>query len=129
MKRMTSSCEAEIRSLVNVALGNEKADLAVVNGDLVNVYTRELLRGWSVAIKGERIAYVGNDASHTIGPQTRVIDASGKTLKQRRSPSRSAMRVSPKTGRTGGSTFIFENPRRKLGGASVEEIGIVSPMG
>jgi adenine deaminase len=61
-------------------LGNEKADLAVVNGDVVNVYTRELLRGWSVAIKGERIAYVGNDASHTIGPQTRVIDASGKTL-------------------------------------------------
>ncbi|MCL0036377.1 amidohydrolase family protein [Dehalococcoidia bacterium] len=35
---------------------------------------------WSVAIKGERTAYVGNDAGPTIGPQTRVIDASGKTL-------------------------------------------------
>lgn len=80
MRRITAPDAAEIRSLVNVALGNEKADLAVVNGDLVNVYTRELLRGWSVAIKGERISYVGNDASHTIGPQTRVIDASGKTL-------------------------------------------------
>jgi len=80
MRRITAPDAAEIRSLVNVALGNEKADLVVVNGDLVNVYTRELLRGWSVAIKGERISYVGNDASHTIGPQTRVIDASGKTL-------------------------------------------------
>ncbi len=80
MKAATTRSTVEIRNLVNVALGNEKADLVVVNGDLVNVYTRELLRGWSVAIKGERIAYVGNDASHTIGPQTRVINAAGKTL-------------------------------------------------
>jgi len=80
MGRIAAPSAAEIRSLVNTALGDEKADLVVVNGDLVNVYTSELLRGWSVAIKGERIAYVGNDASHTIGPQTRVIDASGKTL-------------------------------------------------
>ncbi len=80
MKAATTRSTVEIRNLVNVALGNEKADLVVVNGDLVNVYTRELLRGWSVAIKGERIAYVRNDASHTIGPQTRVINAAGKTL-------------------------------------------------
>ena len=80
MKRIMSPSAAEIKSLVNTALGNEKADLAIVNGDLVNVYTGELLKGWSVAIKGERIAYVGNDASHAVGPRTEVINASGKTL-------------------------------------------------
>jgi len=77
MKKLTSR---EIRSLVNVALGKEKADLVIVNGDLVNVYTREILPGYSVAIKGERIAYVGENAGHTIGPKTEVIDASGKFL-------------------------------------------------
>ena len=80
MKRIMSPNAAEIKSLVDTALGNQKADLAIVNGDLVNVYTGELIKGWSVAIKGQRIAYVGTDAGHTIGPQTEVIDASGKTL-------------------------------------------------
>ncbi len=71
---------AEVQTLMNVALGKEKADLAVMGGDLVNVYTGEFLQGWSVAIKGKRIAYVGKDGSHTIGPETEVLDASGKTL-------------------------------------------------
>ncbi len=71
---------AQIRSLVNTALGKEKADLAIIGGDLVNVYTGEVLKGWGVAIKGEWIAYTGEDAAHTIGPETTVIDASGKTL-------------------------------------------------
>jgi adenine deaminase len=31
-------------------------------------------------VKGERIAYVGEDASHTIGSQTRVIEAQGRYL-------------------------------------------------
>ena len=70
----------QIKSLVNVALGHEKADLAIISGDVVNVYTGEILKGWAVAAKGEWIAYVGKDASHTIGPETRVIDAAGKTL-------------------------------------------------
>ncbi|MFP3974755.1 MAG: adenine deaminase C-terminal domain-containing protein, partial [Dehalococcoidia bacterium] len=65
---------------MNTALGNEKADLVITNGDLINVYTGELLKGQSVSIKGERIAYVGEDAGHTIGSQTEVIDASGKIL-------------------------------------------------
>ncbi|MDY6911860.1 MAG: adenine deaminase C-terminal domain-containing protein [Chloroflexota bacterium] len=80
MKQKTSLDADRIRSLTNVALGTEHADLVISSGDLVNVYTGELLKGWSVAIKGERIAYVGNDVSHTVGPETKVIDASGKTL-------------------------------------------------
>lgn len=80
MKNIDSPAAARLESLVNVALGSEKADLAVVGGDLVDVYTGEVLKGWSVAVKGEWIAYVGEDASHTVGPQTKVIDASGRTL-------------------------------------------------
>lgn len=70
----------ELQRLGNVALGNEKADLAILNGDLVNVYTRELQRGYSVAIKGKLIAYVGTYAAHAIGAETKVIDATGKVL-------------------------------------------------
>lgn len=65
---------------MNVALGKEKADLAVVNATLVNVYTGELLQHYSVAIKGQRIAYVGPKAEPCLGPDTRIIDAGGKFL-------------------------------------------------
>ena len=72
--------DKELETLARVALGEEKADLAILGGDLVNVYTGELLKEWSVAVKGDKIAYVGPDASHTVGPQTRVIEAKGKVL-------------------------------------------------
>jgi len=66
--------------LMKVALGEAEADLAIVNGDIVNVYTGEVLRGDTVLIKGDRIAYVGKNTQQSIGPATRVIDAKGKTL-------------------------------------------------
>ena len=66
--------------LMQVALGEAEADLAITNGDIVNVYTGEVLRGDTVLIKGERIAYVGNNARQSIGAGTRIIDAKGKTL-------------------------------------------------
>jgi adenine deaminase len=61
-------------------LGQEKADLAIINAKILNVYTAELLDGWSVSTKGKHIAYTGNSPDHTLGPQTVVIDAKGKTL-------------------------------------------------
>ena len=69
-----------IKTLIDTALGREKADMVVANADLVNVYSGELLKGHSVAVKGDRIAFVGEKADHTIGPDTRVIDAAGKVL-------------------------------------------------
>ena len=69
-----------IKTLVRVALGKEKADLVIKGGTLVNVYTGELLENYSVSIKGDKIAFVGEDAGHTIGDSTHVIDASGKIL-------------------------------------------------
>ena len=70
----------EKRKLMDVALGNAAADLAVVNARLVNVYTGEILDGQSVCVCGERIAFVGPDAGHAIGDGTTVIDADGQTL-------------------------------------------------
>jgi len=64
---------------MRVALGEAEADLAIINGAVVNVYTGEVEKA-SVLIKGERIAYVGNDAAKSIGSKTKVIDAAGKTL-------------------------------------------------
>lgn len=70
----------EMEELSQVALGKETADIVVINGRLMNVYTSEILDNYCVAIKGERIALTGQDASHTIGPATRVMDAKGSTL-------------------------------------------------
>jgi adenine deaminase len=66
--------------LARVALGQAEADLAVINAKIVNVYTAELLEGDTVLIKGDKIAYVGPNAKGSIGPQTRIIDAAGKTV-------------------------------------------------
>jgi adenine deaminase len=68
------------QEVINVTLGKEKADLALINGSLLNVYTGELLNHYSVTIKGEWIAYVGNNPENTIGPTTNVIDVKGKTI-------------------------------------------------
>ena len=66
--------------LVSVAAGRSPADLVIRGGRLVNVQTREILDGWEVAIAGGRFAYVGPDASHTVGDATEVIDANGRYL-------------------------------------------------
>ena len=69
-----------VRELTSVTMGKEKADLAIVNAAIVNAYTGELLDGYSVSVKGEWIAYVGDDPGDTIGPDTEIIDAKGKTI-------------------------------------------------
>ena len=68
------------KELINVILGKEKADLAIINATILNVYTGELLDHYSVTIKGEWIAYVGKNPEDTIGPGTHVIDSKGKTI-------------------------------------------------
>ena len=63
------------KTLVDVAMGRKPADLVIRNGRWVCVQSGEIIPGTDIAIKGERIAYVGENASHTIGDQTKVIDA------------------------------------------------------
>lgn len=77
---MESLNPKKMKNLMQVSLGEMKADLIIRDADLVNVYSGELLKGFSVATKEKWIAYVGPDASHTIGPETEVIDASGSVL-------------------------------------------------
>ncbi|MFB3048476.1 MAG: adenine deaminase [Nitrosopumilaceae archaeon] len=59
-------------------MGEQSADLVLKNCSLVSVYTKEILEKTQIAISKERIAYVGLDASHTVGPRTTVIDLEGK---------------------------------------------------
>ncbi len=66
--------------LVDVAMGRIPADLVIRNGRWVCVQTGETIPNTDIAIKGERIAFVGEDASHTIGDATRVIDARDRFL-------------------------------------------------
>ena len=70
----------ESRALMQVALGQDKADLAVVNARVANVYTGELIDQCAISAKGRWIAYVGRNPDDTIGPKTEVIDAGGQTV-------------------------------------------------
>ena len=66
--------------LAKVAMGELEADLAILSGNIVNVYTGEIINNQTVLIKGRRIAYVGPDSSRNTGSHTQTIDAAGKFL-------------------------------------------------
>lgn len=68
------------RRLMETALGNEPADLVIRDGTLLDVYGGRLIPHRSVAVLDRWIAYVGPDASHTLGEHTRVIDAGSRIL-------------------------------------------------
>jgi len=68
------------RGLVDVAMGREKAELVIRNGKWVCVQSGEIIPGTDIAIYKDRIAYVGEDASHTIGEGTQIIEAEEKYL-------------------------------------------------
>ena len=66
-------------TLIAVAAGRAAAETVIQGGRVVNVHTREVL-DWQVAIAKGRFAYVGPDATHCIGPETKVIDAAGRYI-------------------------------------------------
>jgi adenine deaminase len=68
------------RSLVEVAMGRLPADLVIRNGQWVSVQSGEIIPNSDIAIKDGHIAYVGENASHTIGKKTKVIQARGRYL-------------------------------------------------
>jgi len=71
---------SSIHTLNAVAIGDKAADLVLENCSLVNVYTGEILPETQVAISKDRIAYVGEDASHTKGKKTVVINLEKKFI-------------------------------------------------
>lgn len=77
---MSKDIAERTRRLVNVAMGRLPADLVVRKGKWISVQTGEILPDSDVAVSGEHIAYVGPDASHTIGENTRVIEAEGRFI-------------------------------------------------
>ncbi|UCD43762.1 MAG: hypothetical protein JSV69_04110, partial [Chloroflexota bacterium] len=52
------------RTLVDVAMGRSSADLVIRNGRWVSVQSGEIIPATDIAIKKDRIAFVGPDASH-----------------------------------------------------------------
>ncbi len=68
------------QTLVNVAMGRAPADLVIKNGQWVCVQSREIIPHTDIAIVEGHIAYVGEDAAHTIGKTTEIIDADGSYL-------------------------------------------------
>ena len=70
-----SSVLSEVNS---VAIGDSHADLVLKNCSLINVYTKEIQEKIQISIKHDRIAFIGEDASHTIGPKTKTLDVKNK---------------------------------------------------
>src|SRR5512145_2623113 len=68
------------RALVDVAMGRAPADLVIQNGNWVSVQSGEIIPGSDIAIKDGHFAYVGEDAHHTIGKKTKVVEAKGRYL-------------------------------------------------
>ena len=68
----------ERRTLTAVARGAAGADLYLRGASVLNVYTGEVLAA-NVAIKGERIAYVGT-GHEMVRSRTEVLDLSGRVL-------------------------------------------------
>jgi len=75
---VTTKLSGSISSLNAAAMGHAKADLVLTNCTVVSVYTRETIGGSQIAIVGDRIAYVGPDASHAVGPKTVKMDLAGR---------------------------------------------------
>ena len=68
------------REVLDVIHGKRAGDLAIKDTTLLNVYTGEYLEPVSIIVKGEWIAYVGDDPGSRIGPNTQVIPAENKTV-------------------------------------------------
>jgi adenine deaminase len=68
------------RALVDCAMGRAPAELVIRGGRWACVQSGEIIPGTDIAVLNGRIAFVGADASHTIGPRTRVIEARGRYL-------------------------------------------------
>lgn len=68
------------RLLVDCAMGRKPADLVIRNGQWVCVQTGEIIPHTDIAVISGRIAYVGEDATYTIGEQTTVVDAAGRFM-------------------------------------------------
>ena len=68
------------KTLVDCAMGRTPADLVITDGRWVNVHSGEVIPGTDIAIIEGRFAFVGPDATHCIGDDTKMIDAAGRYM-------------------------------------------------
>ena len=80
MQMTTAEWMRTSRRLVDVAMGRSPADLVIRGGRWVCVQSGEILPETDVAVVDGRIAYVGPDARHAIGPSTNVLEARDRWL-------------------------------------------------
>ncbi|MCS7280154.1 MAG: amidohydrolase family protein [Desulfobacterota bacterium] len=77
---MDQFMDMDRRRVLESYLKKGHADLVLTNGNLINVYTKEILNGYSVAIKDRWIIRVDKDVSSVIGPETLCLDVEGKYI-------------------------------------------------
>lgn len=68
------------KKLIDVAMGRTPADLVIRKGTWACVQSGEFVPDTDIAIKDGHVAFVGQDASHTIGKDTQVLDAKGRYM-------------------------------------------------
>lgn len=68
------------KQLVDCAMGRTPADILITNGKWVCVQSGEIIPNTDVAIINGKIAYVGDNAKHTVGSNTEIIDANNNYL-------------------------------------------------
>jgi adenine deaminase len=68
------------RKLIDGAMGRIPADMVIKNGRWVSVQSGEIINNTDLVVVDGRIAYVGPDASHTIGDKTKIIDAADRFI-------------------------------------------------
>lgn len=74
---MMVQTQAELRGMIQAAVGKIKSDLIVTGGKVINVYSGEILTGLEIAIAKGKFCYIGPSAAHARGSETRIIDAGG----------------------------------------------------
>lgn len=79
-EKFMSSSTKLTQTLIDTAMGRTHADLVIRGGKWVSVQSGEIIPATDIAIAAGRIAYVGRDASHTIGKKTKIIEAKGRYL-------------------------------------------------
>ena len=67
-------------SLMNTTLGTVPADVILSGGQLVNVYSAEILPHLWVAVKGARIAYVGPPDPSIVGEKTEMHELNNRFI-------------------------------------------------
>jgi adenine deaminase len=67
-------------TLMNTTQGRIPADVILSGGQLVNVYSAEILPHLWVAVKGERIAYVGTPDPAMVGKETEVHELNNRFI-------------------------------------------------